>query len=228
VSENGPGSHSVPDTHGSHRAPHNHGAQDTHGVHDATVQHTFPDAEKWAARFEDPSRDEWQRGDEVVRSLVTRDDMVIADIGSATGYFPIRFARAVPHGAVIGSDIEPGMVMYLNDRARTENFSNLTSVLAAPDDPHLPQRVDLVFICNTYHHINDRIEYLRDLRSQLQEDGRVAIVDFRLDSPRGPDHKLDPVRVQEEFAKAGYEIEVEHDFLPDQYFHVYRQGVAGQ
>ncbi len=46
--------------------------------------------------------------------------MRIADIGSATGYFPVRFARACPDGFVIGADIEPGMIQYLNDRARRE------------------------------------------------------------------------------------------------------------
>jgi SAM-dependent methyltransferase len=215
------------DEHGHDRHGHDPGQHDKNR-HDATVHNTFPDAEQWAARFEDPARDEWQLGAEVVRALVSREDLIIADIGSATGYFPVRFARAVPAGAVIGSDIEPTMVMYLNDRARKEKLTNLTSVLAAPDDPHLPQRVDLVFICNTYHHINDRVGYLKGLQSQLREGARVAIVDFRLDSPRGPDHKLDPARVREEFAKAGYRSDVEHTFLPDQYFHVYKLEETGK
>ncbi len=202
--------------------------QHGHGRHDATVHHSFPDAERWAARFEDPARDSWQLGDDVVRALVSREDLVIADIGSATGYFPVRFARAVPEGVVIGSDIEPAMVMYLNDRARRESLTNLTSVLAASEDPHFPQRVDLVFICNTYHHIDDRVGYLRNLQSQLRDGARVAVVDFRLTSSRGPDHKLDPERVREEFSKAGYKLDVEHTFLPDQYFHVYRFGGPGK
>ena len=189
---------------------------------DATVRHRFEDAEAWAARFENPERDSWQLPDEVVSALVTREDMVVADIGSATGYFPVRFARACPQGMVIGADIEPGMVFYLNDRARTEGLSNLVSVLAEPGDPHFPTKADLVFICNTYHHIDARVDYFRRLREQLSADGQVAIVDFLPSSKRGPPHKLARGAVESEMTDAGYEVAERYDFLPDQYFVVFR------
>jgi len=188
---------------------------------DATASHRFEDPERWAARFEDPGRDAWQKPGEVVAALVNRDDLVIADIGSATGYFPVRFARAVPEGTVFGADIEPGMVTYLNDRARREGLENLVSVLAGPASPHLPRPVDLIFLCNTYHHIDDRVAYLEQLADQLRPGARIAIVDFRLESEMGPPHKLDPVQVEQEMEAAGYGPPARHDFLPEQYFLVF-------
>jgi SAM-dependent methyltransferase len=195
-----------------------------HGDHgdDATIRHRFQDAEEWARRFEDPERDRWQLPDSVVSLLAPRDDLVIADIGSATGYFPVRFARACPRGFVIGADIEPGMVTYLNDRARTEGLTNLVSVLAGADDPHLPRPADLVFICNTYHHIDGRIAYFRRLREQLRPGARLAVVDYRPESRRGPPHKLAPEAVAEELSRAGYALVDHHKFLPDQYFLVFQ------
>lgn len=198
----------------SHSTSHHHD--------DATIRHDFKDAEVWAERFEDPQRDAWQLPDKVVSILATREDLVIADIGSATGYFPVRFAGACPEGLVIGADIEPDMIHYLNDRARREGLSNLVSILAAPDDPHLPLVVDLVFICNTYHHIDDRIDYFTRLKEQLQEDGRVAVVDYRPSSKRGPPRKLAPEAVESEMIEAGYEVAERLDFLPEQYFLVFR------
>jgi SAM-dependent methyltransferase len=197
-------------------AQHDHAHDD-----DATMTHRFEDADIWADRFENPERDAWQLPDRVVEVLVTRDDPVIADIGSATGYFPVRFARAAPEGIVYGADIEPEMVHYLNDRAREERLTNLVSILAAPDDPHLPQPADLVFLCNTVHHVNDRVDYFTRLQEQLRPGGRVAVVDYRLDSTRGPDHKLDPARLEDEMARAGYVVAARHDFLPEQYFLVF-------
>lgn len=190
---------------------------------DATSRHRFDDAESWAERFDDPARDEWQKPDRVVATLVDRDDLVVADVGSGTGYFSVRFASALPAGLVIGADIEPDMVRYLNDRARTEGFSNLVSVLAAPDDPHLPAMADLVFLCNTYHHIDDRIDYFRRLEDQLTPGGRVAIVDYRPGSTKGPPHKLPADDVKTEMAAAGYELVAEHDDLPEQYLLVFAQ-----
>jgi cyclopropane fatty-acyl-phospholipid synthase-like methyltransferase len=159
--------------------------------------------------------------DRVVATLVDRADLVIVDIGSATGYFPVRFAKASPDGRVFGVDIEPDMVWYLNDRARVEELPNLVSILAAPDDPHLPAKVDLVFLCDTYHHINDRIDYFTRLKEQMTPGGRVAVVDFRPSSHRGPPHKLASETIETEMENAGYTLIKRHDFLPDQYFLVF-------
>lgn len=202
-------------------AQDNHGSGDHQHNDDATIEHRFNDADAWAERFESPARDAWQLPDSVVATLATRKDMRIADIGSATGYFPVRFARACPDGFVIGADIEPGMIQYLNDRARREGLANLVSVLAAPDDPHLPMPVDLVFICDTYHHINNRVDYFTRLKEQLRPGGRVAIVDFRPASSLGPPHKLAPEVVESEMKNAGFDIAERHDFLPEQYLLVF-------
>lgn len=180
--------------------------------------HRFEDAAAWAGRFEDPGRDAWQLPDSVVAVLAVRPDLVVGDIGSATGYFPVRFARALPEGRVIGADVEPGMVMWLNDRARREGLANLVSVLAGTDDPHFPCRVDLVFVCNTYHHIEDRPAYFRKLLEQARPGARLAIVDYRPASGMGPREKLAPEVVEAELAEAGWEPAARHDFLPEQYF----------
>jgi cyclopropane fatty-acyl-phospholipid synthase-like methyltransferase len=198
---------------------HGHGGQRKDD--DATAHHSFDDAESWARHFEDPARDEWQMPDRIVGALVDRDDLVIVDIGSATGYFPVRFAAACPRGKVFGADVEADMVWYLNDRVRKENIPNLVSILAAPDDPHVPEPVDIVFLCNTYHHINDRIDYFTRLKEKLKAGARVAVVDFRPSSHRGPPHKLAPETIQSEMKSAGYTLARQHDFLPDQYFLVF-------
>lgn len=184
----------------------------------ATSQHRFENADAWASYFEDPARNSWQLPDSIVSILITRKDLAVLDLGSATGYFPMRFARQLPQGIVFGADIEPSMVFYLNDRARSEGVRNLVSILAEPDDPHLPQAVDLVFICNTYHHIDHRLDYFERLKKLLRPNAQIAVIDFRVDSKRGPPHKLARAAVIHEMQAAGYDLAHEHTFLPDQYF----------
>lgn len=200
--------------------PGEHAGHGDHSAHDddATIHHRFQDAERWAERFEDPARDAWQLPDTVVARVVDRPDLVLADIGSATGYFSVRFARALPEGRVIGADVEPDMVYWLNDRARREGIPNLVSVLAAPEDPHLPARADVVFICNTIHHIDARVDYFTRLRDQTAPGARLVIVDYRPDSQMGPPHKLSPEQVTGELARAGWELSASFDDLPEQWF----------
>ena len=210
------------------KAPHNrnHSAKQQehkhHGGH-----HRFEDAEAWAKLFEGTKRDAWQKPDTLIQTLNLKQDMIIADIGSATGYFPVRFARAVPNGKVYGIDIEKSMVDYLNERARRENLTNLLSILAQPEDPKLPEPVDLVFICNTYHHIGDREVYFEKLKKNLLPGAQLVIVDFiKGDLPIGPpDHmKLSPEEVISELSTTDYKLVQKHTFLPYQYVLIFQVG----
>ena len=205
-------------------SPHMH--EEHHRAHVSPVMpHRFEDAEEWAKRFDEPGRDAWQKPDEVVKALGLSADAKVADIGSGTGYFAVRLARAVPQGRVYGVDIEPDMARYLGERARREGLSNLEAVLASPDDAKLPEPVDVALIVDTYHHLGDRVAYLKRLGEKLTPGGRVAIVDFRVDSEKGPPakHKLSPERVGEELRAAGFVPVQSHDFLPDQYFLVFQR-----
>ena len=190
----------------------------------ATHQHGFGDAEKWAQVFDDPKRDAWQKPHEVIQALALKPDALIADIGSGTGYFSVRFANMTPKGRVYGVDTEPDMVKFLADRAKREGLKNITAVAGAPDDPRLPEKVDLVLLVDVYHHIGDRERYFRKLRDALKPGGRLAVIDFRMDSPEGPPKsaRIAPDRVKAELRRAGYVLAGEHTFLPNQYFLVFR------
>jgi predicted methyltransferase len=187
-------------------------------------QHSFGDAEKWAKVFDDPERDAWQKPHEVIQALKLKPDAVIADIGSGTGYFAARFAHMVPQGRVYGVDTEPDMVKYLSERAKREGLKNVTAVQASPGDPRLPEKADIIVLVDVYHHVENRERYFRELQKSLKPGGRLAIIDFRMDSPAGPPKsaRIAPERVKEELKRAGYTLTEEHAFLPYQYFLMFR------
>lgn len=194
-------------------------------LHDADghLPHRFDDADAWAARFEDPKRDAWQRPAEVIAALALPPDAKVADIGSATGYFPVRFARAVPQGHVYGADVESSMVDFLNKRAEREQLGNLTSHLAEFADAKIPEPVDLIVIVNTYHHLEARPAYFTKLAASLKPGGRLAIIDFTRASRMGPEsaEKIPADQVEAELKEAGYRLAEHHDFLPEQFFLVF-------
>ena len=189
-----------------------------------THQHSFGDAEKWAKVFDDPERDAWQKPHEVIQALALKPDAVIADIGAGTGYFSARFANMTPQGRVYGVDTEPDMVRHLAERARREGLKNLTAVAAQPGDPRLPEKADLIILVDVYHHIESREGYFRSLRKALKPGGRVAVIDFRMDSPVGPPKiaRIAPDKVKSELKRAGYVLAQEHAFLPNQYFLIFQ------
>jgi len=188
-----------------------------------THEHRFSDAEKWAHVFDDPERDAWQKPHQVIEALALKPDAVVADLGAGTGYFSVRLARMVPKGTVYAVDVEPDMVKYLGQRAAREKLGNMVAVRAAPGDARLPAKADLVLLVDVYHHIGERERYFRQLADSLAPGGRLAVIDFRLDSKRGPpkDARIAPERVKAELAAAGYALAAQHAFLPDQYFLVF-------
>jgi SAM-dependent methyltransferase len=190
-----------------------------------THQHSFGGAEQWAQEFDDPKRDAWQKPHEVIQALALKPDAVIADIGSGTGYFSVRLAHMVPKGRVYGVDIEPDMVKYLAERAKREGLKNLIAVTGAPGDPLLPEKVDLILMVDTYHHIEDRDRYFRTLHDSLKPGGRIAIIDFRMDSPDGPPKSARSTSdgIKAELNRVDYTLIQEHAFLPNQYFLIFEQ-----
>jgi cyclopropane fatty-acyl-phospholipid synthase-like methyltransferase len=189
-----------------------------------THRHSFGDAEKWAHVFDDPERDAWQKPHAVIEALALKPDAVLADLGAGTGYFAARLANMLPKATVYAVDVEPEMVKYLNERAKREGLANLKPVAARPDDARLPAKVDLIVLVDVYHHIDNRERYFRKLAASLKPGGRLAVIDFRLDSPEGPpkEARIPPEKVKAELSAAGYAPVAEHGFLPRQYFLVFR------
>ncbi|HUU30118.1 MAG TPA: methyltransferase domain-containing protein [archaeon] len=176
--------------------------------------------------YESEGRDRWQLPDSVVSALKLAKGQVVADLGSSTGYFTLALSRATGStGRVLAVDIDTEALAILAGLAERENLANIGIVHATADDSRLPPgSCDLIFICNTLHHIGNRAEYLRRLKRALKPKGRVAVVDFfKKDIPVGPrsaSHKLSKEEAKTAFLEAGYRITGEHNFLPYQYFFI--------
>ena len=185
------------------------------------MHHRFDNADQWAPIFDDPKRDEWQRPDAVVAALALAPGMIVADIGAGTGYFEKRLATAVgASGKVIAIDLEADMVRYLTERAQREGTPNVEARLGAADDPKLSAAsVDRILIVDTWHHISNRVAYAKLLAAALKPGGAVFVVDFTLETAKGPpkQHRLAPSLVAEELAQAGMHTSIVEAGLPDQY-----------
>ena len=159
-----------------------------------------------------------------LKRVIVKGETTVADIGAGTGYFSMRLAHFVPRGRVYAVDVETEMVKHLAMRAASQGLANVIAVRSSPDNPRLPGKVDLALVVDTYHHIEDREFYFSRLRGMMKPGGRLAVIDFKPDSPEGPPPaaRLTPEKVKEELDRAGFLFAGEHDFLPNQYFLIFR------
>jgi len=195
-------------------------AQDQH-------QHRRPDdIKQYLEQLDSMERDRYQKPSQVIEALRLKPGMAVGDLGSGSGYFTRRFVEAVTEtGMVYAIDVEPEMLAYVKESViHMHTAFTAEFILARPDSPKLPfESIDLLFVCNTVHHLEERSKYFRDLQSSLRPGARVAIIDFYPDDRSGelgfPKHHLvSRDTVIQEMAEAGYKLEREHSFLPRQYF----------
>ncbi len=190
------------------------------------MHHLHGDPMAYVAALDDPARDAYQKPDDVLKALALRQGEVVADIGSGSGYFTLRFARAVGDaGRVYAVDVSPDMIRHLNRRLRDAGIRNVVPVLADADDPLLPDAsVDRFVIVDTWHHVEDQPKYLGLLKRMLKPGGQVIHIDFqKRELPVGPPPGMKIARedLVKQMEGAGFALVAEHTFLPYQYFLVF-------
>ena len=158
--------------------------------HDQHAMHALHDDPKaYIAALEDPNRENYQKPNDVLDALALKPGEVVADIGAGSGYFTVRFSNALKEsGKVYAVDVSQDMIDYMNRRFQETNARNVTTVMAAADDPRLPDAsVDRIFICDTWHHIENRSQYITRLKRALRAGGQIIMIDFqKRDLPVGP------------------------------------------
>lgn len=201
-----------------------------HAAH--TMHKRFEDAGQWSRVFDAPDRDAWQKPELVIEKLKLKRASLVADIGAGTGYFTVRLAKAVSKGKVFALDVEPDMVRHIEARAAEEKLANVVALQNRADDPGLSDAVDVAFLCDVVHHIEDRPAFFAKLRERLRPGGRIVIVDFAPDAPDdgpGPPkkHRLSVQTLDVELGAAELErTALDRESLPYQYIVEYRPANA--
>ena len=173
-----------------------------------------------------PDRDLWQRPDQIMDAMGIADASVVGDIGAGSGWFTIRLARRVgPRGIVYAEDVQNEMINAIQRRVGREGFNNVKAVLGLGNDPNLPAAsLDAVLMVDAYHEVEDRVTMLRNLAKALKPQGRLGIVDFRLDGTGpgpAPEERVSPDVVVNDATKAGLKLIRQEPFLPFQYFLIF-------
>jgi arsenite methyltransferase len=199
-------------------APKQRTAEDIHKMHQ--------DPKAYIAMLENPQRDAEQKPDEVIAALGLKEGEVLADIGAGSGYFSVRFAPKVgARGRIYAVDINPDMILYMNRRIRDMQLKNMATILSAPDDPLLADAsINRFFICNTWHHVENRPSYIALMKKMLKPGGQVIVVDYmKKQLPVGPPPEMKMAReeVIREMESNGFKLSKEHTFLPYQYFLIF-------
>lgn len=180
-------------------------------------------AEEWVRMLDSKNRVMKLQVDAAVAALKLAPGSVVADIGAGSGVFTLPLAKAVgPGGMIYAVDIDQGLVEHIMKKVKEEKVTQVTGVLGQFTDPALPARnVDVAFIYDVLHHIEDRVGYLKNLAPYLTSTGRIVVIDFY---PELGPHKNDPTlqvtKSQSEawMASIGFKPVAEHKLYDDKWY----------
>lgn len=180
---------------------------------------------RWKARqFSPPDRDEWQQPERVIKDIALRPGQTVADVGAGGGYFTFRLSEAVgPRGRVIAVDLDPGMLQIIQEEAADRGATNVSVHAGQAEDPGIPVPVDLVFLANTYHHIENPAVYFRGVRRYLKPGGRLVIIDFNAEGFFHDflGHGADADAVSRALDEGGYRRARRFEYLSNQHFQIF-------
>lgn len=173
------------------------------------------------------NRDSWQKPGQVIAALKLNRGESVADLGAGDGYFTFRLATVVgPDGQVLAVEIDEDQLSELSRESAELGLPNVEGVLANESSSGLdPGSVDLILVCNTYHHIGERVRYFRELKRALRPGGRIAIIELDkvpwIHSVFIGSHSTNPETIRQEMRMAGYRLQETHSFLEYQSFQVF-------
>lgn len=173
--------------------------------------HSQNDPDAWENRH-----NAYQPPEEVMDSLGVKPGMVIAEIGAGRGRYVVHMARRVgTTGKIYANDIDKKSLDYLDYRCQRDSITNVVAVLGKLTDPLFPKAtMDLVYIVNTYHHLDKPVELMKNIIPSLKPGGRLVIIEHDpVKVPKAGSHSTTKDVLIQQANKAGFDLEKMMTFL---------------
>lgn len=134
----------------------------------------------WAS-IDEERFESFQPTEEIMDIIGVKEEMIVGEVGAGGGRVAVRVAKRVgPFGKVYANDISSTALQYMRDRIIRENISNMEVIEGTVTDPRFPKdELDVVYLTNTYRHLDKPVEVLKNIKPSLKVGGRLAIIELK-------------------------------------------------
>ncbi len=188
----------------------------------------FPQEKK---DFEEPWEKRLNRiqpPEKIMDVIGLKPGMVIGDIGAGSGRYAVWFAERVGEtGKVYANDIDIGALLHLSKRCKQLGFKNVITRLGKVTDPNIPEGIlDIAFMINVYHHLDDPVGLIKNLIPTLKPEGYLVIVENDpIKSGDTGSHSTSQEDLVDQASQAGYELIKVEAFLTRDNIYFFRPKV---
>jgi arsenite methyltransferase len=164
--------------------------------------------------------------DKVIINLDIHKGDIVGDIGTGGGYFTFEFSKIVgKNGKVYAVDTNQKSLDFIDHKAKEEGINNIKTVLAKDKGLILPEKVDLFFLRNVLHHLPEPVEYFKNIKHFLNNEGKIALIDYNKNGFSFVGmfgHHTSEEDMIDIMAQAGFNIYEKFDFLSNQSYILFK------
>ena len=168
------------------------------------------------------SREAEESASKLLPALSIQEGSTVCDFGCGNGFHTLEIARLVgPRGHVFAVDVQPEMLVLLEQRRNGTGLENIETILGEYADPKLPPAsCDMVLMVDVYHELGYPEEILAGVKRALRPSGRLVLVEYRSEDPLvpiKPEHKMSKAQAERELATNGFRLVDTFEELPWQH-----------
>ncbi|MBM3965469.1 MAG: methyltransferase domain-containing protein [Planctomycetes bacterium] len=197
------------------------------------IKDTFrdPNVDEFIGKFEVESREVYLLRQEILAACEVKPGATVADVGAGTGLFTRLFSEAVgDDGHVLSVDISQKFLDPIQATNRQLGLRNVDTLLCTADSTKLPEnKIDLAYICDTYHHFEFPTKTMESLFRAMVPGGRLVLIDFRREEGKSTDWVMNHVRAgqsvfEKEVTSVGFKkIANRSDVLKENYLVIFEK-----
>jgi len=140
------------------------------------MAHKF-DAKK-AQILDSADRRKFLNPDSILKKAGLDSDTFFADLGCGSGYFAIPASLIVKK--VYAIDVQQEMLDIVREKIKVGKLTNIETLLSNESSIPLPDNsVDMLFMANVFHELDDRGGILKEAKRILSGRGRLIIIDWK-------------------------------------------------
>lgn len=166
----------------------------------------------WDA-IDEEAFESFQPTEKIMDIIGVEKDMSVGEVGAGGGRVAVRVAKRVgSSGKVYANDITASALQYMRDRIKRENIPNMVVIEGTLTDPRFPEKeLDIVYLTNTYRHLDKPVEVLKNIKPSLKTGGKLAIIELKRYARSGESNEI-VINAE----KAGYRlIKFDHSLPKD-------------
>jgi ubiquinone/menaquinone biosynthesis C-methylase UbiE len=150
-----------------------------------------------------------------LKAFGLKESDIVADLGAGTGYYSLAAGALVPRGKVYAVELQKDFLETIKNKVREAHLNNVECLwgnIEKLGGTKIGDNIaDAVIASNILFQVEDKEEFILEIKRILKPGGRVLLIDWSESSIMGAKTVIPKNKAREVFEKKGFVLEREID-----------------